>query len=358
MKPYSLEFRYSSQAVGFKGILFEKISVRTRDGKTYSSLVIGIVADFSIKEDLKNFCRERNGTWHPVKKYWYFPIASKPNNEVIKKTWESCKTIIDKFGEFIICGGCINLSVNLAISEKQKKAFQERILGLQKIDNERIRLDSAWEKEPDLFDIHWVDDFDEEYSHEFRGNEGWLQGTARLNNGKLQQVIVYEEKPEPDADDIWKDIDYPRQFTGEDQNSYWCVPFSQDGSFGWDDEELKELNIPVNQLDEVKDDIEDAHEIFEDPKVKPDCTIKLVKNKQGEPLGFRVQFHGSWAFDRVLGVFKNRVDGRKWNSAVKSWDVPLSSAKDLEEFATKFFKDMVVEASHEANVMLNLTESK
>jgi len=362
MKPYSLKFKYSSQAVGFKGILLEKISLRTRDGKTYSSLVIGIVADFSAKEDLKIFCRERNGTWHPVRKYWYFPIASKPNSEVIKRVWESCKTIIDKFGENITCGDYINLSVDLAISEKQKKAFQERILELQKIDNERIRLNSVWEKEPDLFDIHWVEDFDEEHSHEFRGDEGWFQGTARLKNGKLQQVIVFEEKPRLDDDDIWRDIDYPRQFTGEftgeNQKKYWCIPFSQDGSFGWDDEELKELNIPVDRLDEIEDDIEDVHKMFEDPKVKPDCTIKIVKNKQGESLGFRVQFYGSWAFNRVLGVFKNRVDGRRWNSAAKAWDVPLSSVKDLEQFAKNFFKDMIVEASSEANAILNLTEIK
>jgi hypothetical protein len=46
---YKIDNKYSSQSVGFRGMVLDRISVKTRDGKSHSAYILGTVADIQLK---------------------------------------------------------------------------------------------------------------------------------------------------------------------------------------------------------------------------------------------------------------------------------------------------------------------
>lgn len=339
---YSLHFKYSSQAPGFKGIILDKISIKDKANNKFVSWVIGIVADYESKDAVKNFCKERGGTWHPVKKYWYFPIKIRNGDEAPSVIWESCKAVIDEFANNILCGGLINLSFDSEElkSESKKEKLKAKILALVEIENSRSILKNQWQEIPRLFNVHWVSTIDDAYAHEYRGDEGEFRGTVELDNGKRQNVKIFgEEKPE-DFDKQHHDYDgYAdyRQFLAEDSKQYWCLPHSENyWDFAWDD---VNISAPKSQTEKpqakiVEDAVEDAAPMqIEIPALKTAMKISMVSNKQGESVCFRVQFFGDVGFSRLLHNFKCYIPGRKWNADKKAWDIPIESADELLDYA-------------------------
>lgn len=341
---YSLNFKYSSQASGFKGIILDKIFIKDKANNKFVSWVIGVVADFESKDAVKDFCKERGGTWHPVKKYWYFPVTIRNGDEAPRVIWESCKAVIDEFQDCILCGGLINLSIDsdeLKSASKQEK-LKAKILALVEIENSRLTLKNQWQEIPKLFGIEWVSTVDDDYAHEYRGDEGEYRGTIELDNGKRQKVkVLGEEKPQDFSkqhDDYDGYADY-RQFLSEDGKQYWCLPYSENyWDFAWDD---ISASAPKSVAQAPREMIEDAVEdnqplVLEKSVLKSAMKISLVKNKQGENVCFRCQFFGDIGFTKLLNSFKTSVTGRKWNADKKVWDVPIECGKSLVSFAKTY----------------------
>lgn len=339
---YSIHFKYSSQASGFKGIILDKISIKDKANK-FVSWVIGIVANYESKDAVKDFCKEHGGTWHPVKKYWYFPINIRNGDEAPSIIWESCKAVIDEFKDCILCGGLINLSIDsdeLKSVSKQEK-LQAKILALVEIENSRLSLKNQWQEIPKLFNISWVSIIDDDYAHEYRGDEGEYRGTVELDNGKRQKVkVLGEEKPQ-DFDKQREEYDgYSdyRQFLAEDGKQYWCLPYSENyWDFAWDDITAAAPAPKSAPKEIIEDAVEDVDPlIVEESALKPAMKVSLVKNTQGENVCFRCQFFGDLGFGKLLNSFKTSVSGRKWNANKKAWDVPIESGKSLVRFARTY----------------------
>lgn len=329
---YSLNFRYSSQASGFKGIILDKISIKDKNSKNFVSWVIGIIADFESKDAVKSFCKERGGTWHPIKRMWYFPVEIRNGDEAPAVIWESCKLVIDKFQDCILCGGLINLSIDAEElkSESKQEKLKAKILALVEIESSRLSLEGQWREIPKLFNIHSMDEND--CSHECRSDE--YLGTVELDNGKRQKVtILGEDKPqdfEKQKNDYDGYADY-RQFLAEDGKRYWCLPYSENYfDFGWDD---ISASAPKEIIEDAIEDVDPL--IVEELILKPAMKISLVRNKQGENVCFRCQFFGDMGFSKLLNPFKNSVD-RKWNADKKAWDVPIESGQSLARFAKTY----------------------
>jgi hypothetical protein len=328
---YSLHFKYSSQASGFKGIILDKISIKDKANNKFTSWVIGIVADYDSKDTVKDFCKKRGGTWHPVKKYWYFPVKIRNDNEAPSIIWESCKAIIDEFQDCILCGGLVNLSFDSEElkSESKQEKLKAKILALVEIENSRLTLKN-----------HWVSTVDDNHAHEYRGDEGEYRGTVELDNGKRQKVVVHGEEKPQDFDKQHNEYDgYAdyRQFLAEDGKQYWCLPYSENyWDFAWDD---VVASSPKSQAEKpqakvAEDTIEDSAPMRQEaPILETAMKISLVFNKQGESVCFRVQFFGQIGFNRLLHNFKVYVPGRKWNADKKAWDVPIDSADELLDYA-------------------------
>ena len=337
---YFLNFRYSSQASGFKGIILDKISIKDKNAKKFVSWVIGIIADFESKDAVKDFCKERGGTWNPIKKYWYFPVAIRNGDEAPGVIWESCKLVIDEFQDCILCGGLINLSIDAEElkSESKQEKLKARILAFIEIENSRLTLKNQWQEIPKLFNISWVSIIDDDYAHEYRGDEGEFRGTVELDNGKRQKVRVFREKPQDfdkQHDDYDGYADY-RQFLAEDGKQYWCLPYSENWDFGWDDISASApKSVAQAPREIIEDSIEDIDLIVEE-LILTAMKISLVKNKQGENVCFRCQFFGDIGFDKLLNPFKNSVSNRKWNADKKAWDVPIESVQSLVKFSKTY----------------------
>ena len=340
---YSLNFRYSSQASGFKGIILDKISIKDKANNKFISWVIGIVSDFDSKDAIKNFCKERNGTWNPIKKYWYFPVAIRNGDEAPGVIWESCKTVIDEFQDCILCGGLINLSIDAEElkSESKQEKLKAKILTLVEIENSRLSLKNQWQEIPKLFNISWVSIIDDDYAHEYRGDEGEFRGTVELDNGNRQKVrILGEDKPqdfEKQKNDYDGYADY-RQFLAEDGKQYWCLPYSQNYfDFGWDDISASApKSAPQVPKEIIEDAIEDVDPLIVEELILTAMKISLVQNKQGENVCFRCYFFGDMGFNKLLNPFKNSVSNRKWNADKKAWDVPIERGASLVKFSKTY----------------------
>lgn len=338
---YSIHFnKYSSQASGFRGIILDRISIKDKADNRFLSWVIGIVSDYKIKDAVKNFCKERQGTWHPVKKYWYFPLKIKGEDEAPILIWESCKLIIDEFHDGILCGGLINLCFDAEElkSESKQEILKAKILALVEIENSRLVLECGWEEIPKLFNIHWVSTVDDDHAHEYRGDEGEFIGTVELDNGNRQKVkILGEEKPK-DFDKQHNDYDgYAdyRQFLGEDGKQYWCLPYSESAwDFAWDDA-LPQAPKSMSES-KTEDTTEDIAPLVLESALEPAMKVVLVQNKQGENVCFRCYFFGDMGFSKLLSCFKTSIPGRKWNPDKKAWDVPIESASSLVKFAETY----------------------
>ena len=318
---YSIAFQYSSTAIGFKGIIIDLISIKTRDGKSYKSLVIGICADFSAKDQVKDYCRKKGGTWHPVKKYWYFPIDSGNKKELINQTFRCCKEIIDLFAPFIRCGELINLSVDLPYNEHDRIEFEKEVANLFEIENQRKALKIQWDSMPNLQIVE--SEIDEEYAHE---NNREIKGIALLDNGKFQNVWIHSEGIPSDFaenQNLIGGIYKYRQFKAQNGKKYWCTPASETG---WDDEwfdetiEVLEKSASLTTKNASNSDVTTA------------CEIIFSQEKNV----FWVYFYGEYAFDTLLCGFKRYVKCRKWDPIAKRWEVPQQELKELAYFIKKY----------------------
>ena len=244
---YSLRFNQLT-GKGYRGLVFDRIPVRDRSGKLTERYVIGICADFQVKDELKAFCKEHGGTWESIERYWYFPIEIKKGDSPESVIWQACKAVIDEFANYISMGG-IHLAIEVSMPDEAKQKLISGINKLIEIENgvpqpasDAAVLGGNNPPKPQLSKLVWVDDVVEEYAHEGWGDEGHYEATAAIA-GKKVKVEVWEEKPR-DYDSWQKSAmgnEY-RHLLSEDGKRYWCRPMDGNLSryeFGfWPDAKL------------------------------------------------------------------------------------------------------------------------
>lgn len=335
---YSLSFSYQfSVSIGYRGFVLDRLPVKDRTGKLNPQWILGICADFSVKEELKTFCKERFGGWDSVNKFWYIPLKfsqiNKDSNACAEVIWRNLKEIIDLFGESLKIGGNVNLTIE-SLSDNNRAILEEKIQEAIAVENERIKLKKQWDNLPQIFNKVWVSDIDEENSHEYMGFEGHYEADCWLNNGKAQRVIVMGEVEPKDFAEHNKECEEfgggkYRQYKDEEGKLQWCKPVKRDKyDLGfWEDYAFpsKKTRIREIAIDEI------VNEPKKEPKVEivqPDVKIAVAINKEREPLYFLVSLHSDLAFRSFLARIKS-LEGREWDGKRKMWKVPLDHAENL-----------------------------
>lgn len=342
---YSLFFDYAL-CHGFRGLILDKTPVRDSSGSMKSTWLIGVVASFECKDELKDFCKQRGGGWEPIKKYWWVPLNFEKQDGQsgqLKKIWAVCQEVIDGFGTHIMMAGRINLAFEAAISVDAITSIKSGLLELITATNERNRLEAGWQESPKLTSVHWVNDTDEESAHEQTGTEGHYEGMARLDNSALQKVEVCGEEKPVDFD-LQKEVTFDageyRLFLAEDGKSYWCKPAPtgdrydlgcwMDASF---DDCEPEIQLPKPPVDTVDESIEFPTTQAEE--ISADVEIAVICSKSKEPVSFSIKLLSDEAFKFVLPAVR-RLPSRVWREEKKAWYVPVAEAQSVQELIEEY----------------------
>lgn len=171
----ALEYRgeLGFATAGYRGFAITKATVRGAQGKLISINCVAFFADYSIKDEVKSFCKERGGTWAEApNKFWYVPLQEAKIGAALE--------IINEFRQevdsdlYMVCSGYGSEKVAQSI----EKAIAKSRLSL---------IESAPQStEPPVENVQWVSEADEV---EGTGEEGHYEGEMHFPNRTFPQTV-------------------------------------------------------------------------------------------------------------------------------------------------------------------------
>jgi hypothetical protein len=259
-----------------------KSTVRFQD-KLQTISVLAIKSHFEDKEEIKLWCNEREGNWHPVEQFWWVPLKK------------------DFIGELRYLSFFKGLFY--APDEKVKTLITSHFDEYQSVVQEKI-----------VFNEFSVFPFEErEYMtgyttglnyEELPQTQGWIN-----IEGKTIRVLVLQEDPKDPKDEFDKES---RQYPREDGEIVWCVPWQNClEKFNWNSWPDADIQgEPVEEYDESEDVI---------------LSIKAII-KGSEVVGARGKTEkGISQYQFEAAVFWSKlIQGRRWNKSEQCWDFPFN----------------------------------
>lgn len=187
----ALEYRgeLGFATAGYRGFAITKATVRGAQGKLISINCVAFFTDYSIKDEVKSFCKDRGGTWAEApNKFWYVPLQEAKIGAALE--------IINEFRQevdsnlYMVCSGYGSEKVAQSI----EKAIAKSRLSL---------IESAPKStEPPVENVQWVSEADEV---EGTGEEGHYEGEMHFDCASFPQLVMLHKALPFDAPTRIKD---------------------------------------------------------------------------------------------------------------------------------------------------------
>jgi len=170
----ALEFRgeLGFATAGYRGFAITRATVRNTEGKLISLNCVAFFTDFSIKDEVKAFCKKRGGNWEPASRFWYAPIETASISAALQIIHEFREEISSSL--YMVCSGYGNEKV----AQSLEKAISKTRLTLIESKPENT--------EPPVQNVQWVSEADEV---EGRGDEGCYQGEMHFPDRTFPQLV-------------------------------------------------------------------------------------------------------------------------------------------------------------------------
>jgi hypothetical protein len=169
---------------GWRGFAIRPATVRI-NGELKRIPVLAIYCDFSVKDEVKAFCKEHGGTWAAEpNKFWYCPLQSQATSTSGGKAiTDEALNLIKKFREtvdsslFLVMSGFYG-ETNEKFNQKLEKAIAKSNLSVVESTPETT--------EPLVENVHWVSEADEV---EGTGDEGHYEGKMHFTSRPFPQTV-------------------------------------------------------------------------------------------------------------------------------------------------------------------------
>lgn len=252
----------------------KKLTVNVK-GRIQTLTAITIQSRFEFKDELKQWCRSRDGGWQDIQKLWWVP-ATEDNLKDLKQ-----------------------LSFFSGKFTTQKPKIQNWIM--------RTLEDKQTEDDGIVYGKFVVNPEDEKNYNSYPDFElageaipqtqGWVE-----IQGEEVRVVVHPGEPKSNLKDEILNHHW-RKF-----ETVWCIPWTnpldKSDLGGWDDY-----------------DDESEKTLKTEESLPTAMKLKLLKNKAGEPTGIRCYIESTERFNTFLDWAK-MWEGREWNATLKCWDIP------------------------------------
>lgn len=254
--------------------------------------ILAINSPFNDKDEVSQWCKKREGAWHPLQKYWWVPLKGSFINDLKELSFFQ--------GNFY----CPNEKTRDIV----KQCYNEAPMP-QKMDSLIHKTFSVFpeqEKDYNSYDEFVSLKFDDQTEYDAQ-----MQGYIYLK-GEPVRVVMFPSKPRYEVDEIF--YCQPRQYEDEEGQIWWVLPWVNPlDKFlwpSWGDEDVK------------------GSDVLKPPNPEPpimEIRALLKRNESGKEvcIGVRCILEpnlNTYEFNVALNWCKSKP-GRTWNESKKTWDI-------------------------------------